>query len=806
MLKSLLLFSLLCVSACAGGSLSAKPPTVDPTYGFPVPHLQAPARDATPAQWIWVGQTQGTQTVSARGKITLKAAPRSATLFVTGDDSATVFVNGHQIVTTSAAEQAWKQVHREPVAPLLHAGLNVIAVQGVNSGGAAGMIAQLEVNGKTILQSGSQWKALESPSPPAQWTQTAFDDSDWQDATAIAPVGQGPWSTGLVNWPGLDATAWYLAHLTVHPVAIEAVSGQISGALSAGSLAVKAVRADAAPAAVRIDFGREIAGRLLLQGTPGTAVRVTTGETIAELTHAETGLDNSGPYNLTLAAGEPTTTAYSAFRYALLVFPSRQAAALTQADCDHKYYPVQYKGVFACSDPLLTKIWYAGAYTAHLCMQEDIWDAPKRDRGLWGGDLHVTGETINDVFADKFLMERSIAGLPKTAPSGAFHPAQATEDINGLPGYTSSWFCELADFYRHVGDEAFLKSQRGNILALLAYQQGEFDASHLFVNPRHKWSFVDWSPDFILDSPQSHMAIDLFDIKGVHEAVFLLRALGDTANAGKYDAWAKTLADAARQNYLDPTTATYGNRLQTNVMAVYSGVATPAQKEAIYARILQADSPVWKPPVDPKSTAAYPMTPYYGSYVLQALGEIGKQQAGLDLVRRYWGAMMARGTTTLWEQFDPAMPADVNRLLAWTPYLSFSHGWSSGPTSYLSEYVLGVRPTSGGMKTVEIVPFLGDLAWAEGTVPAPHGLIHVKAVKSGGGQVVTLGLPGGVDAQVGLFGKSVIVNGRSYPIFRRAGGVSFVRLIKAGLYRLKSSAANTGIISITDVTQHSARK
>lgn len=790
MLKRLLLLSLLAASACA-----AKPPTVDPTYGFPVPHLQAPMQAAKPAQWIWVGQTQGTQTVSARGKVTLKAAPRSATLFVTGDDAATVFVNGHQIVTTNAAEQAWKQVQREPVAPLLHVGLNVIAIQGINSGGAAGMIAQLEVNGKTVLQSNAQWKALESPSPPAQWTQAAFDDSDWQNATAIAPVGQGPWSTGLVNWPGLDATAWYLAHLTVHPVAIEAVSGQMGGALSAGSLAVKAVRADAAPAAVRIDFGQEIAGRLLLQGTPGTAVRVTTGETIAELTHAEPALDNSGPYNLTLAAGEPATTAYSAFRYALLVFPSRQAAALTQADCDHKYYPVTYKGAFACSDPLLTKIWYAGAYTAHLCMQEDIWDAPKRDRGLWGGDLHVTGETINDVFADKFLMERSISHLPKIAPGGAFHPDQATEDINGLPAYTSSWFCELADFYRHVGDEAFLKSQHENILALLAYQQGEFDAHHLFVNPRHKWSFVDWSPDFILDSPQSHMAIDLFDIKGVHEAVFLLRAMGDTANADKYDAWAQTLTDAARQNYLDPATLTYGDRLQTNVMAVYSGVATPAQREAIYARILQANSPVWKPPVDPTSTAAYPMTPYYGSYVLQALGGMGRQQAGLDLVRHYWGAMMARGTTTLWEQFDPAMPADVSRLLAWTPYLSFSHGWSSGPTSYLSEYVLGVRPTSGGMKTVEIVPFLGDLAWAEGTVPAPHGLIHVKVIKSGGGQIVTLGLPGGVDAQVGLFGKSVFVNGRSYPIFRRADGVSFVHLTKAGQYRLKSSAANAGIIS-----------
>jgi len=44
--------------------------------------------------------------------------------------------------------------------------------------------------------------------------------------------------------------------------------------------------------------------------------------------------------------------------------------------CDDKYYPVQYWGAFNCSDPLPTHIWYAGAYAAHLCMQEEIWDAP----------------------------------------------------------------------------------------------------------------------------------------------------------------------------------------------------------------------------------------------------------------------------------------------------------------------------------------------------------------------------------------------------------------------------------------------
>jgi len=766
---------------------------VDPTYGLPVPKLEAPAPDSgVAAQWIWAGPVAGNQTVNARGTVTLGTQPRTAALYATGDDSVTVFVNGHKLVNTSGGENGWQQVQRESVAPLLHAGVNVIALQGVNSGGgAAGLLARLEVDGKMRLQTGTSWKVLESAAPSAAWATAAFDDSTWTAAMAEAPVGSGPWSTHLTGWPGLEEAAWYLKHLSVPPVTIETLSGlsvRLTPA-SPGGVSVAAVAAGDAPASLRVDFGKEIAGRLLLQGTPGTAVHVTTGETLAELTHAEPGLDNSGPYDLTLTVGSPATTPYSAFRYALLSFPSRQAATLTQVACDHKYYPVAYRGSFDCSDPLLTKIWYAGAYTAHLCMQEDIWDAPKRDRGLWGGDLHVTGATINAVFGDTFLMEHSICRLPATAVGGADDPKQPVSDINGLPGYTASWFCTLADFYRCSGDKAFLRTQHQSLLALLAFQQTEFDAGHLFTNPGKKWSFVDWAPDFILDSPPSHMAIDLFDVKGVREAVFLLRALGDTANAGKYGAWAQTLTEAARKSYPDPATGTYGSRLQTNAMAVYSGVATPAQRQAICAHILQAGSPAWTPPppLSVSSTAAYPISPYYGSYVLRAFGDLGRQQDGLDFIRRYWGAMMARGTTALWEQFDPAMPADMSRILGWTPYLSFSHGWSTGPTSFLSEWVLGVRSTSGGMKTVEIVPFLGDLNWISGAVPAPQGIIGVKAAKIAGGESVTLTLPAGIDAEVGLMGHTVFVNGHASPILRRAGGVSFLRLSHAGQYLLKST-------------------
>ena len=42
-------------------------------------------------------------------------------------------------------------------------------------------------------------------------------------------------------------------------------------------------------------------------------------------------------------------------------------------------------------------------------------------------------------------------------------------------------------------------------------------------------------------------------------------------------------------------------------------------------------------------------------------------------------------------------------------------------------YTLGVTPAEPGYAAACIAPRLGPLAWAEGTVPTPHGPIHVRA-------------------------------------------------------------------------------
>jgi len=53
------------------------------------------------------------------------------------------------------------------------------------------------------------------------------------------------------------------------------------------------------------------------------------------------------------------------------------------------------------------------------------------------------------------------------------------------------------------------------------------------------------------------------------------------------------------------------------------------------------------------------------------------------------------------------------------------HAFSSGAAWLLSEYVAGIRPTTPGFATFDIIPHPGPLNWVQGTMPTPLGGISI---------------------------------------------------------------------------------
>jgi len=134
---------------------------------------------------------------------------------------------------------------------------------------------------------------------------------------------------------------------------------------------------------------------------------------------------------------------------------------------------------------------------------------------------------------------------------------------------------------------------------------------------------------------------------------------------------------------------------------------------------------------------------------------MNRREEALQWIRSYWGGMMKEGATSMWESYDPNWPKkDFHASLEGDDqtgyYLSLAHGWSAGPTAWLSEEVLGVQPTAAGFRKVTIRPDLLDLQWIEGSVPTPNGVIKVAAHQTESGRAYDITLPAQVEAAISL--------------------------------------------------------
>ena len=146
---------------------------------------------------------------------------------------------------------------------------------------------------------------------------------------------------------------------------------------------------------------------------------------------------------------------------------------------------------------------------------------------------------------------------------------------------------------------------------------------------------------------------------------------------------------------------------------------------------------------------------FYDYYMLQAKAKAGDYQGAMNNIRDYWGGMLDMGTTTFWEDFDLDWKTNASRIdelvqsgeidihANYGAYSykklrhSLSHGWASGPTSWLTEYVLGVQVLEPGCKVIRVQPHLGDLKFVEGTFPTPYGVVKMKHTRQANGKIIT---------------------------------------------------------------------
>ena len=488
---------------------------------------------------------------------------------------------------------------------------------------------------------------------------------------------------------------------------------------------------------VLLDFGKEIQGGIQIVRAIGGSnkaarFRLCLGESVSEALssvdapgttatndHSVRDFDISVPW---LGSAEYGNSGFRFARLDLLDFDVDVPVVAVRAIS--RYRDIPYLGSFRCSDERLNQIWQTGAYTVHLNMQEYLWDGIKRDHLVWIGDMHPEVMTASTVFGSQEVVRKSLDYVRDGTP--------VTSWMNGICSYSLWWIIIQDHLYRFYGDKEYLAAQKDYLVELLGNVLANIDGSkEAYKSGR----FIDWPT---ADNPNAiHCGLQAISIRALEAGGEMAGWLDEPALRDR------CLAKAAemREYIPDPQ----GNKEAAALLSIQGMMDASAARDIIL------------------KDGAKDFTSFMGYYMLEALARSGNYSEAIQMISEYWGRMLDLGATTFWEDFNYTDSQNAGRIDEIPQegkfdihadggaycYVglrhSFCHGWASGPTSWLSEHVLGISPVEPGFKKVRIEPHLGDLEWAEGTFPTPYGVISVSHRKDASGKVVSsVKLPKGV--------------------------------------------------------------
>jgi hypothetical protein len=261
--------------------------------------------------------------------------------------------------------------------------------------------------------------------------------------------------------------------------------------------------------------------------------------------------------------------------------------------------------------------------------------------------------------------------------------------------------------------------------------------------------------------------------------------MGDTT--GLSATWlnqSTTLAEAINQYCWDSSFGAFGDSAgvttlhpqDANSMAVLFGVTAPTSNQS---QSISTYLPTnWNAIGAVSPELPNNIVPFISSLEIQAHFTADQTARGLELIRRSWGWYLnnpngTQSTVVEGYKYDGTFGYRYNKNYKDASYTSHSHGWSSGPTSALTEFVLGLRITGRLGSTWTLRPQFGDLKWVQGGFKTALGKFTAGWTILPLGYEVNLSVPHGTSGEVLLplptKKGTILVNGRIVPWIPESG-------------------------------------
>jgi hypothetical protein len=197
--------------------------------------------------------------------------------------------------------------------------------------------------------------------------------------------------------------------------------------------------------------------------------------------------------------------------------------------------------------------------------------------------------------------------------------------------------------------------------------------------------------------------------------------------------------------FKDNATDTALHPQDANSMAILFNVVNASRAASISDRLTENWTPIGAvAPELPDNIVSF-----ISSFEIQSHFVVQKPGRALDLIRRSWGWYLnnPNGTeSTVIEGYlaNGTFGYRSSRGYGYdASYVSHAHGWSSGPTSALTEYIVGLSVSSPIGLTWSISPQFADLEFAEAGFVTELGKFQASWTKKSDRYTLNFTVPGG---------------------------------------------------------------
>lgn len=484
-----------------------------------------------------------------------------------------------------------------------------------------------------------------------------------------------------------------------------------------------------------LDFGKELAGgvriltTLSAMATGYRKIRLRFGESVEEtsINVGDKGAVNehsARDFEAILPFFSDQEWGQTGFRFVRIDFlDEAEDYQISNVYAAFSHRDLEYKGDFECSDPLINEIYDTARYTVFLNMQNHLWDGIKRDRLVWMGDLHPEVVAITDIFGESDCVEDALDISVAKTPLPAW--------FSGMPPYSMWYILILIEYYKKVKKVEYLNKHLPYLNGVLELfdkcvtEDGEVDYKRTIGgNP-----FLDWPTNLTPDCEPGTRYLYIYVLRRLKE---FYKTSGIQANP---------LCDSLLAR-LEKVTYPDVEKKQT---VAFGYLAGQIGKEKTAQRLAEG--------------GAKGLSTFMSYFILKALAETADVSTAVEIMKEFYGAMLSRGATSFWEDFDMEWLENSGRIDEFTPegmidihgdfgkfcYKGFRHslchGWACGPVHFLTEKVLGVEVTKDGCEELTIKPDLGNLDWCKGKFPTPFGIVEIEHKKEGGRVVTNVKAP-----------------------------------------------------------------